>query len=67
MTTNETPEQSDPRQNRDSQPPRGPLGIPTRWLIIGGGGVLLVVVAPLAVVMSGVIGGGNPGRDLCTT
>ena len=60
MTTNETPEQSDPRQAQDSQPPRGPLGIPTRWLIIAGGGGVLVVVAVLAVVMSGVIGAGNP-------
>ena len=60
MTMSGSPEQPDQDQTQGGHVSRGPLGIPTRWLIIGGGGVLLLVVAVLAVVMSGVIGGGNP-------
>ena len=60
MTMSGSPEQPDQDQPQGVHVSRGPLGIPTRWLIIGGGGILLLVVAVLAVVMSGIIGGGNP-------
>ena len=62
MTMSGPPEQPDQEQPRGRHLSRGPFGISTRWLVIGGGvtAVLLAAIAVLAVVMTGVIGGGNP-------
>lgn len=58
MTTHASPEQHQPEGDQHS---RGPLGIPTRWLIIGGGagGILLIIIG-VVIALSGAIGGGNP-------